>query len=95
MRRRVLLILLTLGLVFCLLGPAMAGKKRGLFSSSSTDISGTTGVRGGDVMGDAIKGATPDRAAVQSMEQRSIPTSALQAFQREGGLGPRVGGHHE
>ncbi len=66
---------------------AFATGKKGLFSSSSRDLSGTAGVRGGDVMGDAIKEAAPNPNAVRAMEARRVPTAQLESFQRQGKVG--------
>lgn len=59
----------------------------GLFSSGSSDVSGTAGVRGGDVMGRAILSARPNTAAVDRMEQRRVPEAQVTVFQKQGKLG--------
>lgn len=62
----------------------------GLFSDSSSDVSATAGVRGGDVMGDSIKKSQPNTAAVNQMEQRRIPSGEMDSFQKEGHVGRYV-----
>ena len=66
---------------------AMAQDEDGLSSSGSSQVSGTAGVRGGDVMGRALLKAHPNYSAVSKMENRHVSKDQLNQFQKQGKLG--------
>ena len=67
--------------------PLAHAEEEGLTSTGSSDVSGTAGVRGGDVMGKALLRARPNNVAVDRMEARRVSDASLKQFQQQGKVG--------